>query len=341
MEYSPQVTPSVPMARNRIVVLVLLLISVNAFVVCWTVSVRRQEHPARDAKSIIADEVAETPHGKRVVQEVQRVRSLTVQEIEKEFDNTWTTFWSGAKDGSSPVAQLNFPEILACRLRRRFIQEMDRRPADERQRIARRIDDEWWKDVEQHMERVLANFRDPKNPQPPGRGIGLKLSLATTLFCCARWSTCDDVLERIKRNRTFEIEIAKQVESIPTLIPLQRQLIPKWLTPDSACSISILIYSIRRDSTFPESKRKLVEQHLVDLKTQGRLDWETVEWNAWDARIDYFDLLPLKLGEDVIDRGPADEKFTWFRCAGYDEQQWDDVLKSILNVADGADAKAK
>lgn len=264
-----------------------------------------------DDRQEVIRAVLQTAHGRRVAEEIRRVSAMSADELKSSIDDTWTVFASGVQDGNSPDPQLIFPQLLACRLRRRFIQTIDARAADEKKALAGQIHNHWMKQQKQHMDLVLASFRDPANPAPPGRGIGLRLAVATGLFCCARWSTARDVASRIKASHDYAKELSLSLQDIPSLNDLQRMIIPRLVAPDHSCRVSILAYAVERDPSVPGAVSKEFKKLLGDLEVREQVSWRSVEWNAWDASIDWFDIVPLKLDPDAIGRRATDERFRW------------------------------
>lgn len=259
--------------------------------------------------------VYESAHGKRLLKEIDRVSKLSHEELEAKLDDDRARFYSGAVDGGSLMPQMDFPVLLACRLRRRFIREVDPLPAVERREIARRIYDKWFAEQRILYDEVLEWFRDQTKPRPTPRGGQLRLAVATGLFCCARWSSAADVIQRIESTFAFSDELRTRLAEIPDVPEASRRIMPTTCVPDNDCLINVLIYAGRRDQTLSQATRDALEQRIVKFRTAG-LVAVPVQWNAWDAKIDWFDIGPLKLGENDIDRRPTDESIIWFRFLG-------------------------
>lgn len=290
----------------------------------------RKELPVSATSQVVpGNPIHEHPHGKRVIAETARVSALTLDELEDQLDNEWTIYWSGAKSGGSLRAEMDFPRILACRLRRRFIQETDRKPPEVRRQTARRVYDEWLVKQRRHYEESLQYIQDPSLPNPNPRGGGLRLAIATGLFCCARWSNTVDVLHRIESTRRFSDELRDRLDEIPGATDASKVVMPQSVVPDDDCLISILVYSARRDIEIGSATREKLEELLSEFHTVGLLSGP-IEWNAWDARFDSFDIEPLKTSERAIERRPVDEQITMFRFAGSKHQSGADANRAML-----------
>ena len=275
--------------------------------------------------------VNQSQHYKRVVAEIARVSQLPTDSLEAQLDDRWTMGWSGAQDGSSLQPQLDFPWIMACRLRRRFIQHCDQMPVADREKLALRITDEWMKRHRDHFGEVLEYLRDETRTRPEQRGYTLRLAVATGLLCCARWASLDEVLKRVHSCRSFRLEIATRLEEIPGVPDGTKRIMPQIVIPDRDCLVSILVYAARHDKAVSAEKRQRLDNLLRELVAEG-MQPASLEWNAWDAKMDAFDIAPLKIGEEFIDRRPADERFDWFKLGHTDPEKQELILDRIVTL---------
>ncbi|MFO1041301.1 MAG: hypothetical protein U0941_05910 [Planctomycetaceae bacterium] len=304
----------------------------------FSVTKRSQRVPVVESKDSlerrrIVEQAARSVHGKRVAQEIERIRGLSTQEMESQLDDTWAVFWSGAQHASALNPQLDFSRLLACRLRRRFIQTVDEQPPDVRRETAKQVRQVWMNQQKTHYRNWLEFRRDPTaHSEPPPRGIGIRLAVGTSLFCTARWTTSSEFVEHVEECWRGLENLRETMKTIPSIHELERQFVPPNSLPDHSCLVSLIVYAIRRDESFSKSKRAEIEELLEKLQQQGQLGTQTVIWNAWDASIDWFDMLPLSLDESSIDRRAGDEEFTFYTCDQNDRKASEETLMAVLNV---------
>ncbi len=325
---------------NTFLVGICLSMLVLAHFIAYRFSVTKRSQPVPMVESKeslkrqrIVEQAARSVHGKRVAQEIERIRGLSTREMESQLDDTWAVFWSGAQHASALNPQLDFSRLLACRLRRRFIQTVDEQPPDVRRETARLVRQVWMNQQKSHYRNWLEFRRDPTaNSEPPPLGIGIRLAVGTSLFCTARWTTANEFVEHVEECWRGLEELRETMKTIPSIHELERQFVPPNSLPDHSCLVSLIVYAIRRDESFSKSKRAELEELLEKLQQQGQLGSSTAIWNAWDASIDWFDMLHLSLDESSIDRRAGDEEFTFYTCDQNDRKSSEETLVAVLKV---------
>lgn len=314
------------MGRRSLIVGLVLFLLVNSAVLYF----RLTQIPADRVGQKTVPPIL-TAHQKRVNEKIEEVRTISEEDLSTKLDDEWVTVNSGVYGGGVTVdSGYDFALVLGCRVRRRFVQEWDKKPGKQRQ--AKEIYDQWFKRQQECYEERLNWIKDPSIARNQFPVEGTKLAICTALFCNARWNSARETLDLLKQSRAFSKKIADRLPSI-TDDEVILELMPQSILPDASFQISVLSYAAKRDTATNRNVVSDIESLLNDKIREGLVERFDLPWQAWDCSVDVFDAgAPANTIHGKVAPPLNGEVITWYKIQTHNKAKIASIVESVESL---------
>lgn len=330
--------------RSTIVLLVSLFIAMNLAIPVVRhfnlFATRKNTEALPVNRPEVAVQLQTHPHLQRVEQEIAAVATRTEDELIAALDLEWVVFDSGVHDGASLVPKLDFPRVLADRNLRRLDSLLRKYELDERRGRIRQLftmaferESELAEATLESLDRPPPKYDDPADIPKPKPITGRRVAVCGMLHLAAKHCGTAEVAAMLKKQREYASKFPTRVAAKPFGRKIMKELMVSSFLPDSEFFLNLWIVCSNNDTSLTAAQRIEVAALIEQGMAAGIVRSIEVEHCSWDSRVDWFDLLLLKAGPELLDRSHGTEKIVWYRWGfGEGQSEREELLAAIEKV---------
>ena len=289
--------------RLRITLAVVAFLVANA-IVYLGVSKRR-------VAVVPPDPYAAHPHVQRVAAKIDQIGAKAFDDLVNDITDRWVAEYSGVNLAST-LRGRDLALTLANRNTRRLAFEIQKLSPEKRLESCRRI---FKSHLERHrlqLDRVLQALEDG-TAEGSHEAQENQLAICNSLYLTSLNCRLDVLAAQLAELIELRKSVSERLQTIKGAPPSVLSLMPQSVCPDDEFVISVVWNHVT--TVLPQSEGgKSTKRFLSELIEKQIITTEVVTVVPWNARIDWYDCVILKIDGHSLKEGNPYTAVYWDRC---------------------------